>query len=151
MTKTIIYDGTTAWSGTSGKPINIYYDGKTWPTTSLNGKNRTFGATWNSLNRAVTSTGYYCALRWDGNYLGTSYQVTEPLIRLAEVYLNYAEATNEAFGPTGTAGGQGLTALERRAFNAGHIVGNLYRSQAQATIESATSDAGHAVGDLHGS
>lgn len=112
MTKTIIYDGTTAWSGTSGKPINIYYDGKTWPTTSLNGKNRTFGATWNSLNRAVTSTGYYCALRWDGNYLGTSYQVTEPLIRLAEVYLNYAEATNEAFGPTGTAGGQGLTALD---------------------------------------
>ena len=112
MSKTIIYDGSTVWSGTSGKPINIYYDGTSWPTTSLNGKNRSFGATWNSVNRATTSTGYYCATRWDGNYLSASYQVTDPLIRLAEVYLNYAESANEAYGPDGSAGGLGISALE---------------------------------------
>lgn len=112
MTKTIIYDGTTAFAGTSGKPINIYFDGKTWPTTTLNGKSRQFGAAWNSLNRATTSTGYYVATRWDGNYVGTSYQVTDPLIRLAEVYLNYSEAANEAYGPNGAADGSELTALE---------------------------------------
>ena len=112
MSKTIIYDGTTVWKGTSGKPINIYYNGKAWPTTSLNGKTRTFGATWNSLNRAVTSTGYYYGGRWDGNYVSASYQVTEPLIRLAEVYLNYAESANEAYGPNGKAPGASLTALE---------------------------------------
>ena len=112
MSKTIIYDGSTVWAGTSGKPVNIYYNGKSWPTTALNGKNRTFGAVWNSANRAVTSTGYYCATRWDGNYVSASYQITEPLIRLAEVYLNYAEAVNEAFGPSGKAGKQNLTALE---------------------------------------
>lgn len=112
MSKIIIYDGSTVWKGTSGKPVNIYYNGKSWPTTSLNGKSRTFGAAWNSVNQAVTSTGYYYGGRWDGNYVNASYQVTDPLIRLAEVYLNYAEAVNEAYGPNGTAGGQSMTALD---------------------------------------
>ena len=113
MNKTIIYDGATHWKGTSGKPVNIYFNGSSWPTTSLNGKNRSFGAPWNSeAATAVTSTGYCYGGRWDGNYVSASYQVTDPLIRLAEVYLSYAEATNEAYGPTGKAGNCSLTALD---------------------------------------
>ena len=112
MSKIIIYDGATHWKGTSGSPVNIYFNGSSWPTTKLNGKNRSFGSTWNSESTAVTSTGYYYGGRWDGNYVSASYQVTDPLIRLAEVYLSYAEATNEAYGPNGKAGGCSLTALD---------------------------------------
>lgn len=112
MNKTIIYDGATHWKGTSGKPVNIYFNGSSWPTTNLNGKNRSFAAAWNSQTTAVTSTGYCYGGRWDGNYVSANYQVTDPLIRLAEVYLSYAEATNEAYGPTGKAGGCSLTALD---------------------------------------
>ena len=35
-----------------------------------------------------------------------------PIIRLGEVYLNYAEAANEAYGPDGQAPGAAMTALE---------------------------------------
>ena len=34
------------------------------------------------------------------------------MVRLAELYLNYAEAVNEAYGPSGKAGTVGLTAVE---------------------------------------
>lgn len=38
--------------------------------------------------------------------------LTDPIIRLAELYLNYAEAANEAYGPDGSASGATLTAVE---------------------------------------
>ena len=38
--------------------------------------------------------------------------LTDPIIRLAEVYLNYAEAANEAYGPDGKAPEADLTAVE---------------------------------------
>ena len=38
--------------------------------------------------------------------------LTDPIIRLAELYLNYAEAANEAYGPDGQAPGVAMTALE---------------------------------------
>lgn len=38
--------------------------------------------------------------------------LTDPIIRLAEVYLNYAEAANEAWGPDGKSADGDLTALE---------------------------------------
>lgn len=38
--------------------------------------------------------------------------LTDPIIRLAEVYLNYAEAANEAYGPDGQAPGATMTALQ---------------------------------------
>ena len=37
---------------------------------------------------------------------------TDPIIRLAEVYLNYAEAANEAYGPNTPAPGATLTAVQ---------------------------------------
>jgi hypothetical protein len=41
-----------------------------------------------------------------------SLTLTDPIIRLAELYLNYAEAANEAYGPNGVAPGASLTALQ---------------------------------------
>jgi starch-binding outer membrane protein, SusD/RagB family len=50
----------------------------------------------------ITKTGYYMRKFWFDN--STKNQVssilTDPLFRLAELYLNYAEASNEAYGPT---------------------------------------------------
>jgi hypothetical protein len=44
--------------------------------------------------------------QWNG------YRYATPLMRLAEVYLIYAEAVNEAFGPDGSVSGSSLTALD---------------------------------------
>ncbi len=43
--------------------------------------------------------------------LWAQFTYSTPLMRLADVYLMYAEAVNEAFGPSGTAEGAGLTAV----------------------------------------
>ena len=109
----IIYDGAV----TSGaNPINIYYDPKLmkWPTTTLSGKVCPAGVAWNTdSSHGNSNTGYYLGKYWDGEYPVSSitYYQTDPLIRLAEVYLNYAEAVNEAYGPAGSSGGQ-ISAVE---------------------------------------
>jgi hypothetical protein len=63
--------------------------------------------------QGTTRTGYYCK-KHTGDISGgyTSYKpyLTDPIIRLGELYLNYAEAANEAYGPTGAAPGAALTA-----------------------------------------
>lgn len=95
----IIYDGAVT-AGSSC--INIHYDPVTqsWPATTLDGRTALFGKDWGSENnQAYTSTGYYAGRKWDGKFNGPNQQVTDPLIRLAELYLNYAEAVNEAYGP----------------------------------------------------
>ena len=38
--------------------------------------------------------------------------VTDPVIRLGELYLNYAEAANEAYGPNKAAPGANMTAID---------------------------------------
>ena len=48
--------------------------------------------------------------RWDQEISGFTYNT--PLIRLAEIYLIYAEAMNEAEGPGGVADGASLTAVD---------------------------------------
>jgi hypothetical protein len=62
----------------------------------------------------ITKTGYYMRKFWFDN--STKNQVssilTDPLFRLAELYLNYAEASNEAYGPTAIGvGGATLSAV----------------------------------------
>jgi len=62
----------------------------------------------------ITKTGYYMRKYWFDN--STKNQVssilTDPLFRLAELYLNYAEASNEAYGPTAIGvGGATLSAV----------------------------------------
>ncbi len=112
--KTILHDGSIVSGCPTG--INIYYDPetKTYPTSELNNNKRSFGIAWGSNDsKGYSNTGYYVNKLWNGA-LGTKsgYQHTDPLIRMAELYLNYAEAVNEAFGPNGTAGGLSLTALD---------------------------------------
>jgi starch-binding outer membrane protein, SusD/RagB family len=63
----------------------------------------------------ITRTGYYIRKIWFNNSSRVTGQsiVADPLCRMAEVYLNYAEAANEAYGgPTGIAPGATMTALD---------------------------------------
>ena len=55
-----------------------------------------------------------CAKYWNGQSVKNKINsyFTDPLVRLGELYLNYAEAANEAYGPNGKAPGADLTALE---------------------------------------
>ena len=108
--KLIVYDGCIT---DAGYTVNMYYNNATgkWAESDI-GKVVEFCKDWNSdTNFGYTNTGYYCNKMWDGAFTGARFAVTDPLIRLAEVYLNYAEAANEAYGPTGNVNGQ-ITALE---------------------------------------
>jgi hypothetical protein len=62
----------------------------------------------------ITHTGYYQRKYWGEqstlNRISPLY--TDPLIRLTELYLNYAEAANEAYGPNTPAPGASLTAVQ---------------------------------------
>lgn len=66
------------------------------------------------FNLGRTITGYWVRKYWGDqstkNPISPAY--SDPLIRLAEVYLNYAEATNEAYGPNTAAPGSDLTAVQ---------------------------------------
>lgn len=64
--------------------------------------------------QGITRTGYY--VRKFTNDMSVKNKVTthmtDPLLRLTELYLNYAEAANEAYGPAGKAPGASLSAVE---------------------------------------
>ena len=62
----------------------------------------------------ITRTGYYERKTWGEQSVNnkTTPQYTDPLIRLGELYLNYAEAANEAYGPNGAAPGASMTAVQ---------------------------------------
>lgn len=59
-------------------------------------------------------TGYYVRKTWGNNSqkANKADKYTDPLMRLTELYLNYAEAANEAYGPTGAVPGATETALQ---------------------------------------
>ncbi|MCX6327063.1 MAG: RagB/SusD family nutrient uptake outer membrane protein [Bacteroidia bacterium] len=63
---------------------------------------------------ATSQTGYYQRKRWGGQSVKNQVSVkdTDPAIRLTEVYLNYAEAANEAYGPNTPAPGATMTAVQ---------------------------------------
>lgn len=108
---TIVHDGSVVGKGKV--KVNIYKDTKgAWPTTKI-GVAKTFGAEWDAdPTRGTTRTGYYLNKEWNGERGNTAYRHTDPQIRMAELYLNYAEAVNEFAGPSGTAAGYPLTALQ---------------------------------------
>lgn len=62
----------------------------------------------------VSETFYYERKRTGSlsNKGNQNVMLTDPIIRLAEVYLNYAEAANEAWGPDGKSASATLSALE---------------------------------------
>ena len=114
----VVHDGSTN-QYVSGK-INIYYDPDLgiYPGTTISGMtNVEFGIEWGTRDnsqQSYSNTGYYCNKYWEGKYgtKGSSHAHMDPQIRVAEVYLNYAEAVNEAYGPLGTAPGCSLTAVD---------------------------------------
>ena len=63
---------------------------------------------------ATTSTGYCNRKRWGEQSVKnkTTPQYTDPIIRLGELYLNYAEAANEAYGPNIAAPNASMTAVQ---------------------------------------
>jgi hypothetical protein len=87
--------------GWSANKAQIYYDNGV-PSELL-------VTSWNGR----TYTGYMLRKNWAGNDTKNrnSSIFSDPIFRLTELYLNYAEAVNEAYGPTGTAPGSSLTAI----------------------------------------
>ena len=88
----IITNQSSAIGWTSGK-AQIYYQ--------VSGGTTTYSELLNQSYLGITKTGYYLRKRWWNN--STKNQVSsisaDPLCRLAECYLNYAECSNEAYGP----------------------------------------------------
>ena len=74
----------------------------------------TSGTLLDDSNGSVSATFYYEQKRTGplSQKGQTDVMLTDPIIRLAEVYLNYAEAANEAYGPDGMAPGCDMTALQ---------------------------------------
>lgn len=119
----IVHDGSTQTyvkGLKKGAAVNIHYnpETKTYPTTNISNTNLTFGIAWGSKDNdknGYSNTGYYCNKYWYGQ-LGskntTSIWHIDPLLRVADLYLMYAEAVNEAYGPSGTAENYPLTARE---------------------------------------
>jgi starch-binding outer membrane protein, SusD/RagB family len=101
----VIYNQSPAQSWTSGK-AQLYF-------TVTNGVT-SYSELLQQNYLGHSFTGYYLRKLWWNN--STKNQVSsifaDPLCRLAECYLNYAEAANEAYGPNGAAPGATLTALQ---------------------------------------
>jgi hypothetical protein len=102
----VIYNQSTEVAGYN--PANIYYE-------IVNGK-QVFSDLLNySAFLGVSRTGYYQRKTiYDSNTkVTTSYNLTDPVIRVAELYLNYAEAASQAYGgEIGAAPGATLTATQ---------------------------------------
>lgn len=66
-----------------------------------------------------TKTGYLDRKQWGDQsiqYNNVLVQYTDPVIRMVELYLNYAEAANEAYGPGVAAPGATMTAIQALNF-----------------------------------
>jgi tetratricopeptide (TPR) repeat protein len=73
-----------------------------------------YGYHLNQTYSGITNTGYYDRKHWGDQSIKNpvTTQYTDPLMRLAELYLNYAEAANEAYGPNTAAPGATMTAVQ---------------------------------------
>jgi hypothetical protein len=102
----IIFNQATNMTGWSGSKAQIWFQ-------MVNGVAQ-YGELVDQSYLGITRTGYYSRKRWTETSVKnkTSKQVTDPIIRLGELYLNYAEAANEAYGPNGSAPGASMTALQ---------------------------------------
>ncbi len=102
--------------------INIIYNGAPIPgygtahiyTEVINGVVQGSELIPNSGYQGITRTGYYMRKYWGGQSIKNpiSPLYTSPMIRLGELYLNYAEAANEAYGPNTPAPGAMMSAVE---------------------------------------
>ncbi len=101
----IIYNQSPA-SGWSSSKAQIYYE--------VNSGVTTYSQLLDQSYLGITRTGYYERKRLGeaSSKNNSSVKYSDPLMRLAELYLNYAEAANEAYGPNTPAPGATLTAIE---------------------------------------
>jgi len=85
---------------------NIYYQ-------TVNGV-QTYGDLLDQAYLGITRTGYYLRKTWGEQSVKnkTKPMYTDPLIRLGELYLDYAEAANEAYGPNTPAPGASMNAVQ---------------------------------------
>jgi hypothetical protein len=105
----IIYNQATNMTGWTGAKAQIYY-------TAQNDGSFLYSELLDRKYLGRSFTGYYERKRWPGFSIkntSTKYEISIPMMRLTELYLNYAEASNEAYGPTGigVTGGVPITAL----------------------------------------
>lgn len=104
MDMVIIHDGSSFPAKATGDGIfNIYYDPDkdTYPTTTINSTVMKYAGPWGSTDldvQAISNTGYYCSRHWNGTFSSSGYHL-DPCFRIAELYLNFAEAMNEYYGP----------------------------------------------------
>jgi hypothetical protein len=96
-------DGLTGWTNNKAQ---------IWQQT-VSGK-LTYSELRDSKYAGITQTGYYLRKRWGGHTIRNQFGIfyTDPLIRLGELYLNYAEAANEAYGPAGADPSATMNALQ---------------------------------------
>lgn len=114
----VVHDGST--TDFVDGVINICYDPatKTYPLTKINGQDEAFAIEWGSEDnnqQSYTNTGYYMNKYWTGargDKQTSAQPKIDPVVRMADLYLMYAEAVNEAYGPDGIADGYELTALD---------------------------------------
>ncbi len=102
----VIYNQSTEVAGYN--PAKIYYE-------TINGKQEFSELLNYAAFLGVTRTGYYQRKTiYDSNTkVSTSYNLTDPIIRMAELYLNYAEAASQGYGgEAGSAPGATLNATQ---------------------------------------
>lgn len=113
---TILHDGSTT-PYVKGV-VNIHYDPETksYPLTNISNVTAEFGIKWGTKegSKGYSNTGYYMRKLWSGARGDKDIKryIQEPLVRLAELYLGYAECVNEAYGPQGKTSDCTLTSLE---------------------------------------
>ena len=117
---TILHDGSTTpyVEGT----VNIYCnpsaltDADRYPATKISSTTSNFGGEWGAHDgtKGYSNTGYYLRKQWRGSRgdKDVAYVLLDPLVRLGELYLGYAECVNEAYGPHDKTTTCNITALE---------------------------------------
>jgi len=102
----IIYNQASNILGWTSAKAQIYFESKNGVIT--------YSQLLDPSYAGISRTGYYTRKNWGeqsvNNKISPIY--TMSLIRLGELYLNYAEAVNEAYGPNGMAPGANLTAVQ---------------------------------------
>jgi hypothetical protein len=105
---------------TNQSPVSGYTSGLAQIWYSVSGGVTTWSELLAQNTLGITKTGYYQKKFWWQN--STKNQVsaimTDPLCRLAEIWLNYAEASNEAYGPTAI----GVAGANKSAVDAINII-----------------------------
>lgn len=93
-------------TGFTGGKANFSYEVKDGKTT--------YGQFIDPAYLGRSYTGYHVRKIWGeaSQFNKTTVRYNDPLMRLTELYLNYAEAANEAYGPNGMAPGATMSAVQ---------------------------------------